>query len=39
MANAMGGIKIEDLRKVYGQGDTAVEALKMSTCTLRQAKS
>ena len=28
MKNAMGGIKIEDLRKVYGQGDTAVEALK-----------
>ena len=28
MKNAMGGIKIEGLRKVYGQGDTAVEALK-----------
>jgi general L-amino acid transport system ATP-binding protein len=28
MKNAMGGIKIEELRKVYGQGDTAVEALK-----------
>ena len=28
MTNTMGGIKIEDLRKVYGQGDTAVEALK-----------
>ncbi len=28
MTNAQGGIKIENLRKVYGQGDTAVEALK-----------
>ena len=25
---ASGGIRIEGLRKVYGQGDTAVEALK-----------
>ena len=23
-----GGIRIENLRKVYGQGDTAVEALR-----------
>jgi putative ABC transport system ATP-binding protein len=28
MTTAQGGIKIENLRKVYGQGDTAVEALK-----------
>ncbi len=28
MTNTQGGIKIENLRKVYGQGDTAVEALK-----------
>jgi putative ABC transport system ATP-binding protein len=28
MTNAMGGIKIEELRKIYGHGDTAVEALK-----------
>lgn len=28
MTNAQGGIKIENLRKVYGHGDTAVEALK-----------
>lgn len=28
MPTAQGGIKIENLRKVYGQGDTAVEALK-----------
>jgi putative ABC transport system ATP-binding protein len=28
MTNIQGGIKIENLRKVYGQGDTAVEALK-----------
>ena len=28
MTAAQGGIKIENLRKVYGQGDTAVEALK-----------
>lgn len=26
--NTLGGIRIEALRKVYGQGDTAVEALK-----------
>ena len=28
MTTAQGGIKIENLRKVYGHGDTAVEALK-----------
>jgi putative ABC transport system ATP-binding protein len=28
MPTAQGGIKIENLRKVYGHGDTAVEALK-----------
>lgn len=28
MTAAQGGIKIENLRKVYGHGDTAVEALK-----------
>ena len=28
MAQHAGGIRIENLRKVYGQGDTAVEALK-----------
>jgi putative ABC transport system ATP-binding protein len=28
MTITQGGIKIENLRKVYGQGDTAVEALK-----------
>lgn len=28
MNNSHGGIRIEKLRKVYGQGDTAVEALK-----------
>ncbi len=28
MTTAKGGIKIENLRKVYGHGDTAVEALK-----------
>ena len=28
MNNSMGGIRIEGLRKVYGHGDTAVEALK-----------
>jgi putative ABC transport system ATP-binding protein len=28
MTNNLGGIRIENLRKVYGHGDTAVEALK-----------
>jgi len=28
MTKPLGGIRIENLRKVYGQGDTAVEALK-----------
>lgn len=28
MTNQLGGIRIENLRKVYGHGDTAVEALK-----------
>ena len=28
MTNQPSGIRIENLRKVYGQGDTAVEALK-----------
>jgi putative ABC transport system ATP-binding protein len=28
MTKLLGGIRIENLRKVYGQGDTAVEALK-----------
>ncbi|MEY4284155.1 MAG: Lipoprotein-releasing system ATP-binding protein LolD, partial [Pseudomonadota bacterium] len=28
MIKQTGGIRIENLRKVYGHGDTAVEALK-----------
>ena len=28
MSKQTGGIRIENLRKVYGHGDTAVEALK-----------
>ena len=28
MTKPLGGIRIENLRKVYGHGDTAVEALK-----------
>ena len=31
---AVGGIVIEGLRKVYGQGDTAVEALKHVNMTV-----